>query len=142
MTTPNQNQNSNQNSNQNPNTQSSTQSNEWGDKPSDRRGQWHERARAPTFRREMTKAEVEFFRRTLVQAYNCQNTDIFTGYEAITNEADEDIKDYMILNYMMNCVWNSMPITRIIYSCKVKIPEYMKQQAAQFARAQGALTNG
>ena len=119
--------------------------NEWGDKPSERRGQWHERMRGPTIRQEITKENVEFFRRVLVKSYGCADADIYKSYEVITNENDEDKDNFMILNYMMNCVQNSMPITRIIYSHKIRIPDYMKQQAAQFARAHGGenlLTQG
>lgn len=104
--------------------------NEWGDKPSDRR-QWHERSRAPIFKRNISTAEIEEFRRSLVASYKCNDSDIFHKFERIDWEDDEDRFDYLLLNFIMNCVIFSIPQQRIIFSFKVPIPDRVKVQTRQ-----------
>jgi hypothetical protein len=58
---------------------------DWDSKPSDRR-QWQEKPLKPTITRNMSKDEIEEFRKAQVQSYNCKDTDIFITWKKIKHK--------------------------------------------------------
>jgi hypothetical protein len=105
--------------------------------------QWQERPRAPTIKRNMTKDEIEEFRKALVLSAKCNNGDITSKIE-VMNEKDDygdpDIKDYVKLVYRQQCVFQDKPQNRVIYTIKIPIPDNVKARMNAVKRSPAQIT--
>jgi len=110
--------------------------NEWGENTSDHR-QWHERERGPTIKRIMLPHEIEFFKQVLINSYECRSDDITWTFEKFkhVNAEDDDQTinndDFLILTYRLKCVVHNVPQNRVVFKCKVPIPENVKRDYSQ-----------
>ncbi len=103
---------------------------EYHDKPSTRK-QWHEESKRPVITHRMTKQDIEDHRRNLLAMYKCDDDAITVSFMKITDKADDDYDDCLILIYKLKCVRHSKQENRNIYSIKIPIPDSLKQQAAK-----------
>lgn len=93
--------------------------------------QWQERSSQPVIARVMTEDDVENFRRHLASSYQCDISDILSGYRKIDNINDDDRYDFLLLVYQLRCIDRGSLIKRDIYSIKVPVLESVRTAARE-----------
>lgn len=104
-------------------------------KPS-RHKQWQERSSRAAATKSMSKGEIEEHRRNLVNSYQCEDNEITTHFQRITDDDDDDRDECMWLKYKLKCVVSGEPQDREIFTVKMIIPDEIKKRAEDIRRQQ------
>ena len=110
-------------------------------KPSKHR-QWNEHTSAPIINKPVSLEEIEYFKNILAKSYKSMPKDVTWKFVKINDIYDEDKDDFMSLEYYLDCVVDSKPINRKIYTRKVPIPEEIKQKLEQSRKLRMEKTTG
>lgn len=101
-----------------------------------RESQWREAPQKPIATKPMTMAEIEHYRKLLVQSYQCDDRDIRFAFIKIANDdGGEDRDDCIWLQYLMKTIdHNNNVIDRPIHNMKLPIPDQVRKQAEKLRR--------
>lgn len=105
------------------------------EKPS-KHQQYNERASRPVETKTMTKAEINTYKKALLESYECENVnDITYEFIKIKDEYDEDRNDCLEIIYFLKCYRrNGEEYLKEIRRVKITIPEELKQTAEAMQR--------
>lgn len=112
------------------------------DKKAARETQWREAPQRPIATKPMNMAEIENYRKLLVQSYRCNDKDIRPEFVKIVDHDNEDRDDCVWLKYYLKTFDHDNNIVdRPIQSLKLPVPEHIRKRAAE-VRKQDRATSG
>lgn len=112
------------------------------DRKAARETQWREAPQRPIATKPMNMAEIENYRKLLVQSYRCNDKDIRSEFVKIVDLDNEDRDDCVWLKYYLKTFDHDNNIVdRPIQSLKLPVPENIRKRAAE-VRKQDRATSG